>query len=71
MIQGFNDNYVLVDVISIAKTTTDSSGKSSPPFRRMSWQPLRLNLEGYAERINDGKASFDDIYLEYNKEINE
>ncbi len=70
VLQGFRDNYVLVDALTISKTSTDSSG-SSTSLSEDELAAAKEKLEGYAERINSGEASFDDIYLEYNTELNE
>lgn len=70
VIQGFSDNMVLVDNISIATTKTDSSGNSTS-LTDDEKTAAKDKLQAYADRINNGKASFEDIYVEYNKELKE
>lgn len=69
VLQGLRDNYVLADVLTANKTTSDSSGKSTP-LSDEAVAAAKAKLEGYAERINKGQA-FENIYVEYNKEQNE
>lgn len=70
VLQGFKDNYALVDVLPISKTTTDSSGNSAS-LSDDELAAAKSKLEGYAQRINNGKATFEGIYKEYNLELDE
>ena len=70
VLQGFKDNYVLVDMLGISKNTTDSSGNSAS-LSDDELAAAKAKLEGYAERINKGKATFEAIYKEYNLELDE
>ena len=67
ILEGFKEHYVLVNVLPIAKTTTDSSGNSTA-LSEDELAAAKAKLEGYAERMNKGRASFVNVVEEYNRE---
>ena len=62
-----NEKYVLADCVSEPLTTTGSDGNSTK-LSEDKITELQNKLQGFADELNSGKKSWEEIYKLYNKE---
>lgn len=61
------EKFVLLQYINASFTTTDSSTGSSTSLSDDEITALKTKINGYADEINAGKRSFEQVYHEYNE----
>lgn len=60
------EKFVLLQYINASFTTTDSSTGSSTKLSDDEITSLKTKINGYADEINSGKKTFEQVYHEYN-----
>ena len=62
----FDDTYILADTLTVPTTQSSDSSGSTVSLGEEEIAAIKEKLDGYAERINSGKATFAQIQKEYN-----
>lgn len=63
--EEFENNYLIADTVNVTLTTTDSEGNSTD-MTDDEKKEIKDKLDKYAEQLNAGKITFEEVYKEYN-----